>query len=259
MLKPERDTLPMKAKSKSLFSKVVAHLHAGTLGSTLTGRLRWAFASRAERFLDNARGVVHVGANIGQERDTYALCGLPVIWVEPVADIYARLCQNISAYPKQQAFCRLVTDRDGARYNFNIASNGGGSSSIFDLKLHRDIWPNVRFEESVELESITLTTLFAREHLDAQQYDVLVMDTQGSELLVLQGAEAMLGHFHYIRTEAADFEAYAGCCQVDDLVDYLGKHGFRELHRQSFAERAAGGRYYEVLFERKPTLAAASR
>lgn len=249
----------MKAKSKSLLSKLFAHLRAGTLGSTFAARLRWAFASRAARFLDDARGVVHVGANIGQERDTYALSGLPVIWVEPVEDIYAQLCENISTYPKQQAFCRLVTDRDGARYNFNIASNGGGSSSIFDLKLHRDIWPNVRFEQSVELESITLTTLFAREHLDAQQYDVLVMDTQGSELLVLQGAEAMLGNFRYIRTEAADFEAYAGCCQVDDLSDYLRKHGFRELHRRSFAESAAGGRYYDMLFERQSSLAAASR
>jgi len=241
----------MIAKPKSMFSKALAHLRTGTLASTLKRRLRWALASRAERFLVGARGVVHVGANIGQERETYALAGLPVIWIEPAADTFDRLCQNIGAYPQQRAFCRLVTDCDGKRYTFNIASNGGGSSSILDLKLHRDIWPNVSYQESIELEGITLTTLFAREQLDARHYDVLVMDTQGSELLVLQGAEAMLGNFRYIRTEAADFEAYAGCCQVDDLVHYLGKQGFRELQRKSFAERAAGGRYYDLIFERR--------
>lgn len=241
----------MSAKPRSLFSKVRAHLLAGTLRSVVIGRIRWAFAGRAARFLDDARGVVHVGANIGQERETYALAGLPVVWVEPVPSIYAELSRNISALPKQQAFCRLVTDLDGGRYKFNVASNGGGSSSIYDLKLHRDIWPNVGFEHSIDLESITLTTLFAREGLNVQQYDVLVMDTQGSELLVLKGAEAILGNFRYIRTEAADFEAYVGCCQVEDLVDYLQEHGFRELHRRSFAERAAGGRYYDMIFERR--------
>jgi len=249
----------MNAKPKSLVSKILAHLRSGTLGSTLKRRFRWAFASRAERFLDGARGVIHVGANIGQERETYALAGLPVIWIEPAADTFDRLCQNISAYPQQQAFCRLVTDCDDKRYTFNIASNGGGSSSILDLKLHRDIWPNVEFRDSVELQGVTLPTLFARERLDARQYDVLVMDTQGSELLVLQGAESMLGNFRFIRTEAADFEAYEGCCQINDLVDYLQKHGFRELHRKSFAERAAGGRYYDVIFERQGSVAATGR
>ena len=40
-------------------------------------------------FLRDVTGVVHVGANTGQERDKYARHGLSVIWVEPIPDIYA--------------------------------------------------------------------------------------------------------------------------------------------------------------------------
>jgi FkbM family methyltransferase len=146
--------------------------------------------ARPDRFLRSVRGVVHVGANVGQERELYRRHDLDVLWIEPIPDVFATLSNNIAGMPRQRALRALVTDRDDAEYEFHIANNAGESSSILDLKEHRDVWPTVDFTQTIKLKSITLTTLLERERVDLARYDALVMDTQGSELLVLRGAEA---------------------------------------------------------------------
>ena len=232
------------------FRRFVGKLREGALLAAVRRRLQWRLRPRHERFLDGARGVIHVGANVGQERHTYALCHLPVIWVEPAPETFAILRGNIGSFPAQRAFQCLVTDCDGESYDFHIANNGGGSSSIMDLNMHREIWPNVEFSSSIRLQGSTLPSLLRRESIDPSDFDVLVMDTQGSELMVLRGAESILDNFRYIRTEAADFDAYSGGCRLSELTEFLSARGFSEVHRKEFASHPAGGRYYDVLFHR---------
>lgn len=208
--------------------------------------------SQPDSFLTGVKGVIHVGASYGQERDLYAQHGLGVLWVEPIPEVFAQLVENLSAFPLQQALECLVTDRDGAEYEFNISNNEGMSSSILDLKLHRDIWPEVHYDRAIRLISKTLPTALADAHIDIASYDALIMDTQGSELLILQGAAPVLEHFRYIKTEAPDFEAYEGCCLVEDLARFLAPYGFVERSRHKFAERAQGGSYFDVVFEKRP-------
>ncbi len=214
----------------------------------LMRRLRRLFAPDPNRFLSAARGVVHVGANIGQERELYEKHGLAVLWLEPLPDAFAQLSANIAGLPRQRAIECLVTDRDGASYQFNVANNGGESSSILPLKEHRDVWPKVDFTRTIRLESRTLASVFTSEGIEPAAYDALVMDTQGSELLVLKGAEPVLGHFRFIKTEVPDFEAYAGCARLDDIAQFLGARGYAELSRHCFATRTGGGSYYDVVY-----------
>jgi len=208
--------------------------------------------SQPDSFLAEVKGVIHIGASYGQERDLYAQHGLGVLWVEPIPEVFAQLVENLASFPLQQALECLVTDRDGAEYEFNISNNDGMSSSILDLKLHRDIWPEVHYDRTIRLISKTLPTALADAHVDIAPYDALIMDTQGSELLILQGATPVLEHFRYIKTEAPDFEAYEGCCLVEDLARFLAPHGFVERSRHKFAERAQGGSYFDVVFEKQP-------
>ena len=201
-------------------------------------------------FLRDVRGVIHVGAHTGQERELYAQYGLNVLWIEPLKEHFAQLERNIAALPQQRALQALVTDRDGGEYTFNVASNAGGSSSILALKLHADIWPEVTFTRSVPMRGTTLPAVLREHGIDASGYDALVMDTQGSELLVLRGAEALLGGFTYICTEVADFEAYENCCQLADVEAYLAQHGFREHVRKLIAAHPSGGGYYDIVYVR---------
>jgi FkbM family methyltransferase len=203
-------------------------------------------------FLKECSGIIHVGANEGQERDRYARYNLRVLWVEPIPEVFARLQSNVKDYPNQCAIEALVTDRDGGEYQFNIASNQGASSSILEFKEHKDVWPSVTFERTIKLAGYTLPTLLKREGIDPAGYDALLLDTQGSELLVLQGALPILHHFKYIKAEAPDFESYANCCQVVDLDAFMDAQGFREHRRTEFARRKEGGAYYDIVYERRP-------
>ena len=45
----------------------------------------------ANSFLNNVSGVIHVGANSGQERYEYNLYSLDVIWIEPIPKIFNKL------------------------------------------------------------------------------------------------------------------------------------------------------------------------
>jgi FkbM family methyltransferase len=212
-----------------------------SLPKRILRRARRSLGLDLDRFLWSARGVIHVGASVGQERAQYAGLGLEVLWVEPIPEVFATLRANIAALPRQNALQALVADIDGRDYEFHIANNAGQSSSILELKDHRDVWPEVSFTKSITIRGTTLPTLLAREGIDVSRYDALIMDTQGSERMVLKGAAAVLPHFNYIKTEAADFEIYEGCAQLKDLTAFLATYGFAERARSRFASRAAGG------------------
>ena len=227
----------------SLSSRTIAALKRGFNRIARPGPPR-------DRYLQKCRGVVHVGANSGQERRVYERQGLEVFWIEPVPDVFGELTANIAPYPRQRALRALVTDKDGETVTLNIASNGGASSSILDLNEHKDIWPDVTYVGRIDCVSKTLVTALAEAGIDAAKFDALVMDTQGSELLVLKGAEPLLAGFKYIKTEAADFEVYRGCVRLAELESYLSARGFKVVRKDAFARRAEGGACYDVLFAR---------
>lgn len=202
-------------------------------------------------FLTKSKGVIHVGANLGQERELYAAYGLNVIWIEPIPEVYNKLNTLIKPYPNQKAFRYLVADVDDKDYLFHISNKGGGASSIYDLAGHKELWPDVTYTEAITLKSITLSSLVRKECLDLNEYDVLVLDTQGSELLVLKGAISLLPHIKYVRAEVADFEAYMGCCKLDEMDRFFKEFSFRRIAEGRFAHKKGVGSYYDVLYGRE--------
>ena len=213
--------------------------------------LRRALKKKPDRFLKEVSGVVHVGANFGQERKLYSTYGLSVVWIEPIPEVFTQLDSNIRGFKNQQALQALVTDIDDKEYEFHIANNDGASSSILEFKQHKDVWPSVHYTTTVLLKSITLATLFKKEQIDVSNYQALIMDTQGSELLVLRGSLPILDNFKFIKTEVPDFEAYEGCCQLSDINDFMSEHGYKEISRNKFASRAEGGSYFDIVYKKQ--------
>lgn len=199
-----------------------------------------------------ARGIIHVGANVGQEAERYARSGQRVVWIEPNPSLIPRLRANAEKHRGQSVIEALVSERDGDEVDFHIAGNDGHSSSIFHMKEHRVMFPEVDYVDELRLTTRTLPAVLAEHGIDAVAYDTLVLDTQGAELMVLRGAEAMLGHIRYIQTEAPDFEAYEGCPTRETLVAYLAERGFRLYGVKCFARHAGTGRYFDLLFMRRP-------
>ena len=218
-----------KRHQKSLFSTPECKLIISFQSLRLL--IKNAFGRSPNRFLKQVTGVVHVGANTGQERFLYRRYSLNVVWIEPIPEVFQRLEDNLRGFDNQIALQALVTDVDEQEYTFHISNNDGLSSSVFDLKKHKDIWPSVAYVTSIVLNSTTLATLLKTRSIDAGKYQALVMDTQGSELLVLRGCGPILQHFEFIKTEVPDFESYEGCCQLDDIQDFMANNGFREISR----------------------------
>jgi FkbM family methyltransferase len=206
--------------------------------------------SRDVDFLESVSGVIHVGANVGQEREIYKSLGLRVLWIEPIPEVFKKLEKNIADIDNQQAVQALLTNKDNETYSFHVANNNGASSSIFEFKEHKNIWPHVEFNESIQLQSITLPTLFEEQNLDISAFDALIMDTQGSELLVLQGALPVINNFSFIKSEVADFESYSGCCKFRELEQFMRAQRFRQYSCEVQAHKEDVGSYYDVVYKK---------
>jgi FkbM family methyltransferase len=221
------------------------------LGRDLYTRLR--IGSRPEyRFLRRVRGVIHVGANTGQEAELYASFGLAVVWVEPIPEVFENLKRSISKFPRQAAFSYLVAEHDDLEYGLHVANNDGASSSILEPCGHSQVWPDVKYTHTITVKGTTLGSLLAREHIDARGFDALVLDTQGSELKILKGAEGLLSNFKFVKVEVPDFESYRGCCQVGELSTFMASSGFREHSRVAFMHAPSLGTYFDVIYKRRP-------
>jgi len=203
-----------------------------------------------DSFLKRVPGVVHVGANTGQEREHYASLKLNVLWVEPIPSAFELLRSNISGFANQRACCCLLAAEDGAEYTLHIANNEGASSSILDFAKHREIWPDVHFTHDIHITATTLARLIDIEQIDLRAYGALVLDTQGSELLILKGSIPVLERFRFVKTEVADFESYVGCCRIAELTNFMRQQGFAISRKAPFATRHGIGTYYDVLFHR---------
>jgi hypothetical protein len=72
-----------------------------TLSKALIRRVGLLFKDNPDHFFKKVKGIVHVGANVGQEIKLYEKYKLSVIWIEPIPEIYEKLKTNLAGYPKQ--------------------------------------------------------------------------------------------------------------------------------------------------------------
>lgn len=203
----------------------------------------------SDDFLSDVHGVVHVGANTGQERFFYKANRICVLWIEPIPDVFQKLAHNLQNFSDQKALNYLISDVDGQEIDFHITDNGGESSSIFQLEKHKLLWPEVNHAQTIKLLTSRLDTMIVRENIDIGIYQALVIDTQGAELLVLKGAASIIQYFKYIKLEVADFESYSGNCTLGEISNFMNQHHFVEHSRTKFAQHEVGN-YYDITYKR---------
>lgn len=178
-----------------------------------------------QRFGIRCRGVIQIGAHEGQEVGQYVGMGFAAIHlVEPNPEVFVRLAAA-TRDAKQVTLAEVaISDRNGEAA-LNIATFDQ-SSSLLDLKLHKDIFPGISLRDRVNVETRTLDDHLGREHLDPAAYNVLSVDTQGSELAILRGGEAYLAACDAILLEVNFAELYADCPEVEEIDAFLFDRGF---------------------------------
>lgn len=179
------------------------------------------------RFNVKRSGVLHLGANKGQEAATYEKLGFrPVYWIEAIPGVYLQLKQHLHQFAGQYAFCACLSDVDDKMVQFHVANNEGQSSSMLEFGTHEKEHPTVRFIKDIELLTIRFDTIANRYDLQIGPGWFLNVDLQGAELLALKGMGSYLDKFDYVYIEVNERELYKGCPLVRDIDEYLGLGGF---------------------------------
>lgn len=171
-------------------------------------------------------GILHIGAHKGVEAALHNQLGLPVLWIEANPNLMKDLSVNISRFKEQQAICALLGDEDRSDVPFHIANNDGMSSSIF--RFGKDMnHVNLAMNEEVLLNMKRLDSLFQADDLSI--YGHWIIDVQGAELSVLQGAGALLDVAKSIEIEVSTKEEYLGGATWTQVSSFLKKLNFFPL------------------------------
>ena len=180
------------------------------------------------RILSSASGVLHLGAYTGEEASSYFEQGLSVFWVEGDPRLFKRLQDQIAPYAGQVAVNALLGRENIDQVDFHIASNDGGSSSIYPLADHHG-FENIGLQmvETIQLPLARLDSIISLDQV--AKYSHWVVDLQGAELDALIGAGSLLDSCHTMEVEVSTREVYSGGVQYGELADFLLENGFCSL------------------------------
>lgn len=177
------------------------------------------------------KGIIHIGANSGQEALGYASYDSgKCVYIEPISEIYNELIENLDRLKKSSNHIpiqALLLDRNNLEFDFNISSNKGLSSSIFPLGKHGKIYPNVTYTRQEKMKSKTLDYLILNQ-FNRDNFDLLVLDVQGAELKALLGSIISLqDQIKYVYTEISEEPLYLGGCTFEQVTNFLKSLKFR--------------------------------
>jgi len=171
-------------------------------------------------------GVLHLGANTGQEAPVYAKHDVKeVVWIEAIPQVFEDLAKNIEQFPGQSCMLVCVGDEEGKEVEFHVSNNESQSSSFLELAHHKVIHPEVHYNGSFKTVMHRIDNLFRPESFGGNEW-FLNADLQGAELHAFKGMGDLLHKFKWVYTEVNKRETYAGCALIEELDDYLGKFGF---------------------------------
>ena len=197
------------------------------------------------RYRIRTPGVLHLGANTGQEAAAYAQQGIKrVIWVEALPDIHTRLADNVRRYPGHVALLGCLSDVDDEQVTFNIANNGAQSSSMLEFGTHSQEHPTVRFTSRVTMFTTRLDTLLRQHGLGVGPGWFLNVDLQGAELLALRGMGELLHQFDHAYIEVNDKQLYRNCPLTGEIDEYLAQFSLIGKERK-MTGNGWGDKYYQ--------------
>lgn len=171
------------------------------------------------------KGVLHIGANTGEEFPVYNKLGIKKqIWIEGNPEIFLKLKQNINSNPQAVALNYVIGD-ENKPVTFHIANNGSQSSSVLELGTHKQQHPTVHYIKDIQANMHRIDSL----ELDLNGVDFLNIDLQGAELLALKGMGDLLRGFKWAYLEVNKADVYQGCVQIDSLDLFMLANGFKRV------------------------------
>lgn len=208
-------------------------------------------AHELAEYVPPPRVVVEAGAMDGG--DTVELATMwpqaTIYAFEPVPELFDRLVANTAHLPNVRPQPFALGDSDGTAdmvlSNFTaMPDQVSGSSSLLPPTGHLDLYRNVEFGASIQVQVRTLDT-WARE-TGVDRVDVAVLDMQGMELPTLAASPRIVAGLTAVSMEVARRELYEGAPLRPQIVSWLADQGFRTVLDRTLVP------YGNMLFVRPP-------
>lgn len=186
------------------------------------------------RYGMNIKGIIHVGAHVGQEFEMYMNCLVKnVAFFEPCTPAYEKLQQRFVidraalGFPQVdvQLFKIALGAYQGEGLMYVETANEGQSNSLLEPAEHLKTYPTIEFTDKELVQVMPLD----RMDLDMSKYNMLNMDVQGGELEVLKGAKAILPYIDYVYTEVNTAELYKGAARLEQIDEFLSDFERKEI------------------------------
>jgi FkbM family methyltransferase len=179
------------------------------------------------------RGIIHVGADVGQEVPQYLEYGFKkIILIEANPNSYRTLEASFGRCDKIRLFNYAACNKNGT-VDFHIHSSRSGSTepaSILPMKRFKEIVRTLHTTGTIQVPAITLDSLIETHGIIREEYNFINIDIQGAELLALQQATKLISGLDVIISEVNLIEMYENGATESELVSFLARHGFDKRH-----------------------------
>jgi FkbM family methyltransferase len=189
----------MKVQIQRLFARLGLHVSRNPLSYyDLVAEIK-------ESLILQSKGVLHIGAHRGLEAPFYSNLQRNVMWIEAIPSIFDDLSINIAHFENQSAHLALLGEEDNAAKKMYLSSNDYMSSSVFQFGEDMN-HKNLSMKDEITLPMKRLDSLFNSQ--DLFDYKHWVIDVQGSEIQVLNGAGELLKNVNSMEIEVSTKSEY---------------------------------------------------
>ena len=189
------------------------------------------------------RGIILIGAYDGK---TLKRLNLPntvkILVIDANQGAVERLQENFANSPNIQVVQAAIANHNDT-VTLHLTSLES-SSSILPWKQYSEIYPNIKEIQQLTLSSRTLDTLLEELNLSPSDFNILILDIQGAELLALEGANQLLNNLDAIYTNVHYQELFEGGALAEEVNQFLSDYQFDIVAEDTPYHPAWGEAFY---------------
>jgi 2-O-methyltransferase len=189
-------------------------------------RNSWLLIQRCLRLASPANVVVEIGAFNGDDtKRIYTMARKPVrqFTFEPDPRNIEKV-RRANIAREVQIVQAAVGATDG-KAKFYLSSGWDCSSSLRAPKEHIALFPRIGFNETCEVDVVTLDKFFGERKIDG--IDFMWIDAQGAERDIVAGGKKTLEQSRFMYLERADHELYEGQWVTPEMITDLNALGWK--------------------------------
>lgn len=152
---------------------------------------------------------------------------------EPHPQLFLRLKEKVFGYSNIICFPCALSYQTGKAKFYVSGPVFDQSSSLLEPKEHLSSYPQVAFNDSIEVETINLDE-WAKSSM-VNHIDLLYLSLQGSEFDVLRAAPEIIKQTKCIYLHIAYCQLYEGSHLFGEVRSWLEAHGFKMVSIDSFS------------------------